>query len=70
MRRAFMSVASLFTKDAVIYMEIVTPDIKMIAIDIDGTLLTPEQQIAPATITAVQAAQREGIIVTLATARR
>jgi len=45
-------------------------EIRMIAIDIDGTLLTPERQLAPRTIAAIQAAQAAGIIVTLATARR
>ena len=45
-------------------------DIKLIAIDIDGTLLTPQGQITPRTRAAIRAAQRAGIIVTLATARR
>ncbi|GCE27321.1 haloacid dehalogenase [Dictyobacter alpinus] len=44
--------------------------IKMIAIDIDGTLLTPQKQIAPRTQAAIQAAQAAGMVVTLATARR
>lgn len=44
--------------------------IKLIAIDIDGTLLTPTGQITPRTRAAIQEAQRAGIIVTLATARR
>lgn len=51
-------------------MENPTAEIKMIAIDIDGTLLTPDDQITARTRTAIQAAQRAGIIVTLATARR
>ncbi|GAC1402476.1 MAG: Cof-type HAD-IIB family hydrolase [Ktedonobacteraceae bacterium] len=46
------------------------PDIKLLAIDIDGTLLTPEGKIAPRTLMAVRAAQEAGIIVTLATGRR
>ena len=46
------------------------PDIKLIAIDIDGTLLTPQREISPRTIKAVRAAREAGIIVTLATARR
>ncbi len=46
------------------------PDITLLAIDIDGTLLTPERKIAPRTLSAVRAAQEAGIIVTLATARR
>lgn len=44
--------------------------IKLIAIDIDGTLLTPDDRITPRTRAAIQAAQRAGIIVALATARR
>lgn len=46
------------------------PDIKMLAIDIDGTLLTPQKTIAPATRAAIHQAQQEGIVVTLATGRR
>jgi Cof subfamily protein (haloacid dehalogenase superfamily) len=44
--------------------------IKMVVIDIDGTLLTPEGIITAPTLAAVQAAQQSGIVVTLATARR
>lgn len=44
--------------------------IKLVAIDIDGTLLTPQKQITPRTREAIQAAQAAGIIVTLATGRR
>jgi Cof subfamily protein (haloacid dehalogenase superfamily) len=44
--------------------------IKLIAIDIDGTLLTPDGQITPGTRASIRAAQDAGIIVTLATARR
>src|ERR1700756_273806 len=48
-----------------------TPErIKMLVIDIDGTLLNPEGEITPFTRAAVQAAQQAGILVTLATARR
>ncbi len=46
------------------------PEIKLLAIDIDGTLLTPQRQISPRTRAAVHAAQQSGITVTLATARR
>ena len=46
------------------------PEIKLLAIDIDGTLLTPQREISPRTLTAVRAAQEAGIVVTLATARR
>ncbi|MDQ2906898.1 MAG: Cof-type HAD-IIB family hydrolase [Ktedonobacteraceae bacterium] len=44
--------------------------IKLLIIDIDGTLLNPEGQITPDTRAAVHAAQQAGIVVTLATARR
>src|SRR5436305_484341 len=44
--------------------------IKLIAIDIDGTLLNRDKRIARRTREAIQAAQTAGIIVTLATARR
>ena len=45
-------------------------NIKMIVIDIDGTLLTPEGSITARSLEAVQAAQQARIVVTLATARR
>lgn len=51
-------------------MEKIFGDCKLIAIDIDGTLLTPTGQITSRTRAAIQEAQRLGIIVTLATARR
>ena len=44
--------------------------VRMLAIDIDGTLLNPDGKISRPTLAAVQAAQQAGIIVTLATARR
>jgi 5-amino-6-(5-phospho-D-ribitylamino)uracil phosphatase len=44
--------------------------IKMIVIDIDGTLLTPEGRITTRSLAAVKAAQQAGIVITLATARR
>ena len=44
--------------------------IKLIAIDIDGTLLNRDKQITQRTREAIQAAQASGIVVTLATARR
>lgn len=44
--------------------------IRMLVIDIDGTLLNPEGEIAPRTRAAIHAAQDAGIVVTLATARR
>jgi Cof subfamily protein (haloacid dehalogenase superfamily) len=45
-------------------------NIKMIVIDIDGTLLTPEGSISTRTFETVRAAQKAQIVVTLATARR
>lgn len=51
-------------------MEKPLPDLKLIVIDIDGTLLTPDGQITPRTRAAIRAAQVVGIVVTLATARR
>ncbi|HEU0002333.1 MAG TPA: Cof-type HAD-IIB family hydrolase [Ktedonobacteraceae bacterium] len=50
--------------------ETIPERIKMLVIDIDGTLLNPEGKISAPTRAAVQAAQQAGIIVTLATARR
>ena len=45
-------------------------NIKLLVIDIDGTLLNPQGEITPYTRTTVLAAQKAGIVVTLATARR
>ena len=44
--------------------------IKMLVIDIDGTLLNPDGTITPRTLAAIHVAQEAGIVVTLATARR
>ena len=44
--------------------------IKLLAIDIDGTLLNPQKQVTLRTQAAIQAARAAGIEVTLATARR
>jgi hypothetical protein len=44
--------------------------IKLLALDIDGTLLDPHKHITPRTLTAIQAAQEAGVTITLATARR
>ena len=44
--------------------------IKLLVIDIDGTLLNPQGEITHQTLATVQAAQQAGIVVTLATARR
>ncbi len=51
-------------------METPPTSIKLLAIDIDGTLLNPEGEITPTTLASVQAAREAGIVVTLATARR
>ncbi len=51
-------------------MTVSAPEIKLLAIDIDGTLLTPEKSISEKTRAAIHRAQAEGIVVTLATARR
>lgn len=51
-------------------MTVSVPEIKLLAIDIDGTLLTPEKSISEKTRATIHMAQAEGIIVTLATARR
>ncbi|REB05556.1 HAD family phosphatase [Sporosarcina sp. BI001-red] len=42
---------------------------KLVAIDLDGTLLTDELEITPDTITAIQQVIESGVIVTLATGR-
>jgi len=51
-------------------MAISIPAIKLVAIDIDGTLLTPQKTVSERTRAAIQRAQAQGIIVTLATGRR
>ncbi len=43
---------------------------KLIALDVDGTLLNPQSRVNPRVKEAVQAATRKGCIVTLATGRR
>ena len=43
--------------------------IKLLVIDIDGTLLNPQRQITPRTRATIQATQAAGVIVTLATGR-
>lgn len=53
-----------------IIMDLPAQPVRLIAIDIDGTLLNPAKQITERTREAIQAAQKAGIIVTLATARR
>ena len=46
------------------------PPIRLLAIDIDGTLLDPNMHITQRTREAIHAAQQAGVVVTLATARR
>lgn len=43
---------------------------RLIALDVDGTILNPVGQLSPRVIAAVQAAQARGVTVALATARR
>src|ERR1700724_264658 len=50
-------------------MKLALQQIKLLVIDIDGTLLNPQRQITPQTRAAIQAAQATGVIVTLATGR-
>ncbi|WP_367333904.1 HAD-IIB family hydrolase, partial [Lentilactobacillus sp.] len=44
-------------------------DIKLIAIDIDGTLLNEKNELAQATIDAIQLAKQKGVKVVLCTGR-
>jgi Cof subfamily protein (haloacid dehalogenase superfamily) len=46
------------------------PSIRLLAVDIDGTLLNPEFRISPADLGALRRAHEEGIEVTLVTGRR
>lgn len=43
--------------------------IKLVVVDIDGTLLNPLSQLSPRTIEAIRKAQNKGVKITLATAR-
>src|SRR5271154_4857307 len=49
---------------------VVTPPIRLLAADIDGTLLNPEFQISEADLAALRRAQGEGVEVVLVTGRR
>jgi HAD superfamily hydrolase (TIGR01484 family) len=49
---------------------VVTPSIRLLAIDIDGTLLNSEFVISPADLTAIRRAHDEGVEVVLGTGRR
>ena len=44
-------------------------DIRLIALDLDGTLLNSEKRISPRTMAALQAAMQKGVRVTIATGR-
>lgn len=45
------------------------PEIKLIALDLDGTLLTSDKKISPRNMAALQAARRQGVKVVLTTGR-
>jgi Cof subfamily protein (haloacid dehalogenase superfamily) len=49
---------------------VVTPSIRLLAIDIDGTLLNPQFEIAEADMSALRRAQESGIEIVLVTGRR
>jgi Cof subfamily protein (haloacid dehalogenase superfamily) len=49
---------------------VLKPPIRMLAVDIDGTLLNPQFQISPADLAALRRAERGGIEVILVTGRR
>src|ERR1700688_4532065 len=53
-------------------LKLIVPDesLRLIAIDIDGTLLNPEFQISPTDLAALRRADAEGVEVILVTARR
>lgn len=44
-------------------------NVRMVATDLDGTLLTPESTVSPRTLAAINAARDAGILVTLVTGR-
>ena len=49
---------------------VVTPSIRLLAADIDGTLLNPQLQISEADMAALRRAQEEGVEIVLVTGRR
>src|SRR4029077_17755047 len=49
---------------------VVTLPIRLLAVDIDGTLLNPEFQISPADLAALRRAHTEGVEIILVTGRR
>ena len=48
----------------------VNPPIRLLALDIDGTLLNPEFQISPVDMAALHRARAEGIEIVVVTGRR
>ncbi|MBS1849709.1 MAG: HAD family phosphatase [Acidobacteria bacterium] len=48
----------------------VKPPIRLLAVDIDGTLLNPEFKVSPADLAALRRAHAEGVEIVLATGRR
>jgi Cof subfamily protein (haloacid dehalogenase superfamily) len=57
-------------QSAMVNFNVATPSIRLLAIDIDGTLLNPQFVIADADMAAVRRAHREGVEVMLVTGRR
>jgi Cof subfamily protein (haloacid dehalogenase superfamily) len=51
-------------------LQVVNPPIRLLAVDIDGTLLNPEFQISPADMAALRRARAEGVEVVVVTGRR
>jgi Cof subfamily protein (haloacid dehalogenase superfamily) len=49
---------------------VLKPPIRLLAVDIDGTLLNPQFQISPADLAALRRAERQGVEVILVTGRR
>ena len=43
--------------------------VRMVATDLDGTLLTPDSDVSPRTLAAINAVRDSGILVTLVTGR-
>ena len=67
---AFAFIHTMFQGGSVMTEELMVGPVRMLVIDIDGTLLNPDGKISARTLVAVQTAQQAGIVVTLATARR
>ena len=65
-----MELYPIFAKGIYIHMTLLPSAIKLLALDIDGTLLNPQKQVTLRTREAIYTARKTGIVVTLATARR